>query len=59
VIASLPILLVLLLFLLNREYIMQFFNPETRSCGIPILVVASIMVISGFYASQKIVAIDI
>ena len=59
VIASLPILLVLLLFLLNREYIMQFFNPETRSCGIPILVVASIMVISGFYASQKIVDIDI
>jgi hypothetical protein len=38
---------------------MQFFNPETRSCGIPILVVAGIMVISGFYATQKIVAIDI
>jgi tight adherence protein B len=59
VIAALPIVLVLLLFLLNREYIMQFFNPETRSCGIPILVVAGIMVISGFYATQKIVAIDI
>lgn len=59
VIAALPILLVLLLFLLNREYVMQFFNPETRSCGIPILVVAGIMVISGFYATQKIVAIDI
>ncbi|MDF1500336.1 MAG: type II secretion system F family protein [Anaerolineales bacterium] len=59
VISALPIMLVLLLFLLNREYIMQFFNPETRSCGIPILVVAGIMVISGFYASQKIVDIDI
>ncbi|MGD2161876.1 MAG: type II secretion system F family protein [Anaerolineales bacterium] len=59
VIAALPVLLVLLLFLLNREYVMQFFNPETRSCGIPILVVAGIMVIAGFVASQKIVDIDI
>ncbi|MGD2058812.1 MAG: type II secretion system F family protein [Anaerolineales bacterium] len=59
VISALPILLVLLLFLLNREYVMQFFNPETRSCGIPILVVAGIMVISGFFATQKIVDIDI
>lgn len=59
VIAALPVLLVLLLFLLNREYVMQFFNPETRSCGIPILVVAGIMVISGFFATQKIVDIDI
>lgn len=59
VIAALPIVLVLLLFLLNRDYIMQFFNPETRSCGIPILVIAGIMVVSGFIATQKIVAIDI
>ncbi|MFN2147798.1 MAG: type II secretion system F family protein [Anaerolineales bacterium] len=59
VIAALPIVLVVLLFLLNREYVMQFFNPETRSCGIPILVLAGIMVVSGFIATQKIVAIDI
>ncbi|HET7012185.1 MAG TPA: type II secretion system F family protein [Anaerolineales bacterium] len=59
VISLLPVVLVLLLFLLNREYIMQFFNPETRGCGIPMLVVASLMVLSGFYAVQKIVAIDI
>ena len=44
---------------INREYIMQFFNPETRGCGIPMIVVASLMVLSGFYAVQKIVAIDI
>lgn len=59
VIAALPIVLVLLLFLLNREYVMQFFNPETRSCGIPILALAGIMVVTGFIATQKIVAIDI
>ncbi|HSB89190.1 MAG TPA: type II secretion system F family protein [Anaerolineales bacterium] len=59
VISLLPVVLVLLLFLLNRPYIMQFFNPETRTCGIPLLSLATIMVLSGFYAVQKIVAIDI
>jgi tight adherence protein B len=59
VIAALPIVLVLLLFMLNREYMMTMFNPETRGCGIPIMVLAGIMVISGFFAVQKIVQIDI
>ncbi len=59
VISLLPVVLVLLLFLLNREYIMQFFNPETRGCGIPLISLAAIMVLSGFWAVQKIVAIDI
>lgn len=59
VISALPIILVALLFLLNREYVMQFFNPETRGCGIPILVIAGTMIVSGFLITQKIVAIDI
>ncbi|OGO19823.1 MAG: hypothetical protein A2Z14_06235 [Chloroflexi bacterium RBG_16_48_8] len=59
VISALPIVLVLLLFLINRPYIMQFFNPETRGCGIPIIVLAGIMVITGFVVVQKIVKIDI
>jgi len=59
VISALPVVLVVLLFLVNRPYIMQFFNPETRGCGIPIIVLASILVISGFAIVQKIVKIDI
>jgi tight adherence protein B len=59
VISMLPIALLVLLYLVNREYFMQFFNPETRGCGIPMLVLAGIMVSSGFYATQRIVAIDI
>jgi tight adherence protein B len=59
VISALPIVLVLLLFLINRPYIMQFFNPETRGCGIPIIVLAGLLVISGFAIVQKIVKIDI
>ncbi len=59
VISALPIVLVVLLFVLNKDYIMQFFNPETRNCGIPIMVLAAIMITSGFIITQKIVDIDI
>ncbi len=59
VIAALPIVLVMLLFMLNREYIMVLFAPETRGCGIPMVILAGLMIISGFIAVQKIVAIDI
>jgi tight adherence protein B len=59
VISAMPVILMGLLFLINREYIMQFFNPETRSCGLPLIILAAIMVITGFIATQKIVDIDI
>lgn len=59
VIAMMPLALVAMLFLFNRDYIMQFFNPETRTCGLPMIILAALMVISGFYATQKIVQIDI
>ena len=59
VISALPIALIALLFLVNRTYVMQFFNPETRQCGIPLLCLAGLMIGSGFYATQKIVDIDI
>ncbi len=59
VISALPITLMALLFLVNRPYLMQFFNPETRMCGIPLLILAGIMIVSGFFITQKIVDIDI
>lgn len=59
VISALPIILVGLLFVLNKDYIMQFFNPETRNCGIPLIILASIMITTGFIVTQKIVDIDI
>ncbi len=59
VISALPITLMALLFLVNRPYLMQFFNPETRACGIPLLILAGIMIVAGFMITQKIVNIDI
>jgi tight adherence protein B len=59
VISIMPLALVGALFLINRPYVMQFFNPETRGCGIPMLIVVAIMVITGITIVQKIVNIDI
>ncbi len=59
VISALPIVLLGLLYLINRPYFMQFFNPETRTCGIPMLILSGIMVGTGFYVTQRIVDIDI
>ncbi len=59
VISLLPVALVGILFLTNRSYIMQFFNPETRACGLPMIILAALMVLAGFYTVQKMVAIDI
>lgn len=59
VISALPIALVLLLYLVNRPYISQLWNPETRGCGIPILILAATMVVTGFLITQKMVQIDI
>jgi tight adherence protein B len=59
VISLLPVALVGILFLANRQYVMQFFNPETRTCGIPMIILASIMVLSGFYSVRKMAQIDI
>ncbi len=59
VISLMPVALVGALFLINRPYVMLFFNPDTRGCGIPMLVIVVIMVGAGITIVQKIVNIDI
>jgi len=59
VISLLPVLLTVLLFLINRDYIMTFLEPGTRVCGIVMLVSAALMIVLGFAITQKIVRIDI
>ncbi len=59
VIAALPFALTGILFAVNREYIMVLFEPATRGCGIPLVILALVMVITGMIAVQKIVSIDI
>ncbi len=57
--AMIPIILSLILWLLNRPYMMEFFNPETRMVGIPLLVVGLIMIMMGYYAMTRLADIEI
>jgi tight adherence protein B len=59
VISAMPIVLMLVLFFVNRDYMMMFFNPETRNCGLPMLCLGGGMIGAGFYITQRMVKIDI
>lgn len=57
--AMMPIMIALALFALNRPYMMQFFNPETRLIGIPMLIVGALMILSGYFVMNKIATIEV
>jgi tight adherence protein B len=59
VLALMPIILMLVLYGANRPYMMQFFLPENRLCGIPMLITGAIMVGSGYYAMTRIATIEV
>jgi tight adherence protein B len=61
VISLLPVVLTLLLFLVNREYIGHLIDKSAvgQPCGFIMLGVAGLMVLAGFFIVQKIVSIDI
>lgn len=57
--AMMPLIILAALFLLNRSYMMQFFNPETRIVGIPMLILGGLMIIAGYFVMNKIASIDV
>lgn len=57
--AMMPILISLALWGLNREYMMHFFNPETRVVGLFMLGVGGFMIGMGFMVMTKIATIDV
>ena len=59
VISMMPVALILILFLVNRPYVENFWNSDPAICGYSMLLLAAGMVVSGFMIAQKIVAIDI
>ncbi len=58
-IGMVPFVLALFLYFVNRQYIMQFFNPATRICGIPMVITGLLMIFAGFFAVQKIASIEV
>ncbi len=57
--AILPLLIALVLYLLNRPYMMLFFDPETRKFGIPALIFGALMVGAGAFTMNKIADIEV
>lgn len=57
--AMMPLLIAGALFLLNKPYMMQFFNPETRLIGIPMLIVGGLMILAGYFVMTRIATIDV
>jgi tight adherence protein B len=57
--ALMPLLIAGVLWLVNRPYMMQFFNPETRLVGIIALVISGLMIMSGYFVMTRIANIDI
>lgn len=57
--AMMPLMILGALFLMNRSYMMQFFNPETRLVGIPMLILGGLMIIAGYFVMNKIATIDV
>ncbi|MBN2085663.1 MAG: type II secretion system F family protein [Anaerolineales bacterium] len=58
-IGFLPFGLGLFIYLYNPEYVGKFWAPESRTCGIPMLICGFLLIVVGFIAVQKIVAIEV
>ncbi len=58
-IGFLPFALAAFLYLDNRAYIMRFFDPATRTCGIPMVICAVLLIAAGFFAISRIVSIEV
>lgn len=57
--ASMPLLISGALWLLNRPYMMEFFNPETRIVGLIALGIGGSMIVAGYLVMTKIATIDV
>jgi len=57
--AMMPLIISLTLWVVNKPYMMQFFNPETRLIGIIMLSIGALMVISGYYVMTRLARVDV
>lgn len=55
----LPVILIVAMYFLNRGYMMHYFEEDTRTIGIPALIIAAFMIIMGYYVMNKIADIEV
>lgn len=54
-----PVFLGVVLYFVNREYVERFWLPETRMIGIPALMIAGILVFTGYSLMKRIADIEV
>jgi tight adherence protein B len=59
VLAIMPIGVIVVMYFLNRGYMMRFFNPATRMYGIPMLIIGAVMIVMGYFFMTKIASIEV
>ncbi len=59
VLAIMPVGVIIIMYFLNRGYMMRFFNPATRMYGIPALIAGAIMIVIGYAVMRKIASIEV
>lgn len=57
--SSMPILIAIALWFMNRPYMMMFFEPDSRMIGIPVLILGALMIFAGYMLMNKIADIDV
>jgi tight adherence protein B len=57
--AIMPIAVIIIMYFINRAYMMRFFNPATRMFGIPALIVGASMILIGYFLMIKIAKIEV
>jgi len=55
----LPVMIALVLWAINRPYMMMFFEEDTRMIGIPVLIFGAFMVLAGSFVMNKIAQIEV
>ena len=57
--SSMPVLIAVALWFMNRPYMMMFFKPDSRMIGIPVLIFGALMIVGGYLVMGKIAAIEV
>jgi len=57
--SAMPVFVVVVLYFIQRPYIMEFFAPKTRTVGIPVLMCAGMMIVAGYIVMKKIADIEV
>ncbi len=57
--AVMPIILAAIMYFLNRPYMLLFFDPKTRWLGIPALIAAGLLILTGYFTMRKLADIEV